>query len=54
MGQSSVRVHQVFEGLHEQQGRTKGHVRAQGGLDTSRPVHYANPGKHFIIDLGKL
>ena len=43
MGQGPVRVHQVPEGLHEQQGRPEGHVRAQGGPDAPGQVHHPQP-----------
>ena len=33
MGKGAARVHPVFEGHHEQQGRPEGHLRAQGGFD---------------------
>ena len=41
MGQGPVRVHQVSEGLHEQQGRLERHVRAQGGPHAAREVNHA-------------
>ena len=33
MGQGPTRVHQMFEGHHEQQGWPEGHVRPQGSFD---------------------
>lgn len=43
MGQSAVRVHQMPEGLHEQQGRPEGHVRTQRGSDLAGPIHHPQP-----------
>ena len=47
MGQGAVRVYQVPEGLHEQQGRAQGHVRTQRSFDAPSQIHHAKPAARY-------